>query len=525
MGTISTPQVMQSPQSDFALSLAQQIAQVAQQQMGWASGVFSQTSDMTDQNVAQYLSLANQATGLGGNMLSQYENTFAPLQGQYAANAQDYASAPRMASEMGAAESRAMQAGNQAKANSERELQSFGIDPSSGRYQDLIRASNTADAASAAAAGEVARRNVEQTGNQRQLNAIEIGQQLPGQTINALNSAYQGVAGAENAVLGNANTGANLFNSARGFYDSAMSLKYPPVGNSSTSGSVISTTAPSGQGGSGGGGSSGYGSNGAAYSPQVPYNPNWDSAMYSGPGGVGPGGSSAGSGFYGVGPGNHTLTFDTPTSSGPDDPYSATPPDNYTGGGNSYGPSYDFNDPSTYGVGSGSFDGNWDNAQSGADYFSNAGYTQQDPNYGAGTSYDYNGFSGDSGNSDFSSDYSGGADQYNTYGSDFSNAYSPLNDQSYDNGSFGDSGDSGDFAQGGYVPPRMSPSRGKRTDDVRAVIPQTGGKARINVGEFVIPRDVVARKGLEFFENMIHKSRRTRLGMRGAGGAQHAAVR
>lgn len=532
MGTISTPQVMQSPQSDFALSLAQQIANVAQQQMGWATGVYAQTSNMTDQNVQQYLSLANQGTGLAGNALNQYENTFAPLQSQYAANAQSYASAPRMAEEMGAAESRAMQAGQQAQANSERQLQSYGVDPSSGRYQDLIRASNTADAASAAAAGEVARRNVEQTGNQRQLNAVEIGQQLPGQAVNALNAAYQGVSGAENAVLGNANTGANLMSLADKYYNTAMGLKYPPVGNSSTSGQVMSTTNTSGQGGGSGGGSGGGGggySSGAGYGTSAPYNPNWDSAMYSGPGGVGPGGSSTGSGFYGSGPGSSIMQMqpDSSTLNG-NDSFDGSSGYDYTGGDTAYGPSYNSYDPGSanFGGQSGSFDGNWDNATGGAGYLSNAGYTPQSANYGAGSSFDYSGFGGDSGNTDYSSNFSGGGDQYNTYGSDFSNASSPINDQSYDNGSFGDSGagsDSGDFAAGGYVPPRMSPSRGQRTDDVKAVIPQTGGRARINVGEFVIPRDVVARKGLEFFEKMIHQSRKTRLGMRG--GAQHASVR
>ena len=45
-------------------------------------------------------------------------------------------------------------------------------------------------------------------------NAIAIGQQYPGQAVNELNSAFQGISGAENAALGNANTGVALQDAA-----------------------------------------------------------------------------------------------------------------------------------------------------------------------------------------------------------------------------------------------------------------------------------------------------------------------
>ena len=65
---------------------------------------------------------------------------------------------------------------------------------------------------------------------------------------------------------------------------------------------------------------------------------------------------------------------------------------------------------------------------------------------------------------------------------------------------------------GGIVPPGLSPSGGMRTDDVPAVINQTGGMARLNANEFVIPRDVALWKGQEFFQNLIKKSRQTKAG-------------
>ena len=61
-----------------------------------------------------------------------------------------------------------------------------------------------------------------------------------------------------------------------------------------------------------------------------------------------------------------------------------------------------------------------------------------------------------------------------------------------------DGGKAGDVTAPGKVPETASPTRGKAIDDV---------PARLNVGEFVVPKDAVAWKGEEFFQNLIKKSR------------------
>lgn len=53
----------------------------------------------------------------------------------------------------------------------------------------------------------------------------------------------------------------------------------------------------------------------------------------------------------------------------------------------------------------------------------------------------------------------------------------------------------------GKVPAAASPSQGGAIDDV---------PARLNVGEFVVPKDAVAWKGEEFFQKLIEKSRQDR---------------
>jgi hypothetical protein len=58
----------------------------------------------------------------------------------------------------------------------------------------------------------------------------------------------------------------------------------------------------------------------------------------------------------------------------------------------------------------------------------------------------------------------------------------------------------------GVIPAEASPSRGAIQDDVPVSI-EGGGKGRLNVGEFVIPEDVVRWKGEEFFQKFVGKER------------------
>jgi hypothetical protein len=62
---------------------------------------------------------------------------------------------------------------------------------------------------------------------------------------------------------------------------------------------------------------------------------------------------------------------------------------------------------------------------------------------------------------------------------------------------------------GKSVPPHMSPSGGQQTDDVHATINgDPSNHAAINVGEFIIPKDVAEWQGEKFFQNLIMKTRK-----------------
>lgn len=246
------------PQADFLTQLAQLTQQLGQQQYQWAQNQFAKTSQVTDQAVGNFLNASQMSQGLAQNNIDRYEGMFQPLENQLVDDANSYSSDARVRSEMGAAESDVGQSFDSSRKNLEQQLSSFGIDPSSGRYAELERANDTARAAAQAGAGQAARYNTENTGRQLRGQAIAVGQQYPGQVVNALNASNNSLAGAENASLSNANTGANMFNSARGFLDTASGLKYPPLGNqggsSSNQRSSSSRPSPQQSGGSGNGG-------------------------------------------------------------------------------------------------------------------------------------------------------------------------------------------------------------------------------------------------------------------------------
>ena len=468
-------------------NLLDQIAGVdlnlGQQQYQWAQSQFANNSVLTDQAVNNYLTASQQAMQLAGNNIDRYEQVFQPLENQLISDANSYASAPRVALEMGQAETGTGQAMDQGRINAEQNLESFGIDPSSGRYAELEQAQQAQKAAAQAGAGQAARYNTEQTGRALRSQAIQVGQQYPGQAVNALNSAVQSLSGAVNAKLANTNTGVNAFNSADAYLNSAGAAgkfqPYPPNQPGTVLSSSTGASRTGGGGGthvvSGGGGGGGYmtptGGGGIDTQDQQP-NYQTDNNF----------------GGYGGNYPSPLITSVNPDAAG----YDVS--GGYTDNG-FYGPQYNFTDPtqsSYFNDASNSynnFNGDWSNPST--DYSSGfSDYSQQPANYSS------------SGYNDFS-----------TPSSDF-NSYSTPSDNSY-SGSDYNSGDSGGaYAQGGAipapgqtpgggVPPQASPSMGRQTDDVHA---------NLTAGEFVVPKDVAAWKGQEFFQKLIEQSRKSRMG-------------
>ena len=497
---------MDNAYSQWGMQLSQLLSALGQSQYDWATQQFNSGQGITNDNIARYIDMSGKGAGLANTLISQYKDVFKPIMDQYVQQAGTYNSEARQRFEMGKAESTVGQANTAARDAAERKLQSFGINPNSGRYQDLTQSTRIADAAARAGAGTQASLNTAAAGRQMTRDAAVLGQNVPGMAVNALQSAYSGVGGAQNALLGMQNAGVNLKTSAAPYFNAASgALKLPPVGNqtqssqqgqgSSTQGDGSGASGRGSGGGGGGGGDRDYGRGGGS---------GYGGNDYGRPGPSS--GADAGMNLSGLrngwALGGSARTMEVPEDNNWGNNYSDyvdsgdffdyTDSGDYTGGDNRFADEAAWDQPDD----NGSSPYGWeDNSPWSADTYAGSNYT------------DYM----DSG--DYFDDTSGG--EYSAGGD--SNYTDYMDSGDYDSGGGDDSWyDESDesFARGGgvlpttggRVPRSASPSRGRQTDDI---------PARLNAGEYVIPRDVVTDKGHEFFRSLIEKSRRNRTGMSG----------
>lgn len=499
----SSPTVIETPENSIIDAISGVASGLAGQMVNWANGVFSKTSQITDQAVGNFFNVSQQMQGLSNNLTDQYNNVFAPQNRSLAAEADSYNSAARQAVNMGQAGATQAQAGDQAIKNSEEGLRSYGIDPSSGRYAALDKAAAVQNAANVAGAENTQRNADIATGQRLRSEAVQVGATLPAAISNVNNTAIQANTGASNATLANANTGRNLMSLPNDYLKTAMEVKLPPSGQNSQGQSK--------------GQSSGFGS---SSSPSNPSNGNKSSSGSPAAGGAGAGGGSGGGAAWmpqhggtpgmasGV-PGTGDYSYNDPTAGmdGSEFQWGGNAPVDYTGlnQGDTTNPFQDPGFGQTYGDTSTGYGGGdtsmTPNGSSTYDPSANA----TDP--GWGSTYDQPSASTDwgSGSSAFN-DYGaggGGGDMSYARGGPIGSAIPQRgsNRRAY-------AGPRPAFmADGGQVDPSMSPSGGQQTDDVQAQGPG-GSPINLNSDEFVIPRDVAMWKGQEFFQKLIEDSRK-----------------
>lgn len=551
----SSSSPVQTIENDIINQISATASGMAGQLYNWAQGVFAQTSAITNEAVGNFFQASQKMMGLSNNMIDQYNTLFAPENAELVADANSYDSPARVSADMGMAGATAAQAGAAAEANSTAQLQQFGIDPSSGRYASLLNADNVQNAANVAGAENTQRVADTQMGQTLRAEAVQTGAQLPSSIANVTNTGLAANTGAENAELGNANTGANLMNVPDAYLNTAMQVKMPfnaqrsqstSLGGGQSNKSSPSKADPSGGAGGapgGGAGTPAWGMNNPAY-----------------------GGPSSSMGVPGGDPYSLGSMYDWQKS---------MPTDGSTPWGNSSGLdgySADPNQGADLGLGNGSTAGNatqefsnpggnsgineFGNNQT--NFLSDQGSTMFGSDNGLGNNVTSGGFGG---TSDFGAPTTQFGEATSTPTSEFQNPtmpegwqdptvqttwdqpppspdYSPSGDSgnqgnqggdqsSSDNSGFGDDS-GGDFARGGAVPARMrrpptsrmpnmmaqggqvpqqaSPSGGRQVDDVPARGPGNS-QMHLNANEFVIPRDVALWKGQEFFQNLINQAR------------------
>ena len=447
--------------------------QLMQAQYAWGQQQFAQNSQLTNQVVGDLMNLYGSLSGMGTTLMNQYSQYFMPEYQNLVNDANNYSSQARIQQAMGAAESGVAQNFNGQRNAALADLQSFGIDPSSGRYAQLDQAQRTQEAAAAAGAGFQAEQATEATGRALRSEALQLGSVMPSQATAAYNAAQGAATAGENAKLANSQEGVNMMGSPTQWGALGQQLR---------------TSASSGGGGGGGGGQrppdSISGSNAGhptpAFSP--PSAPNYGPMGTVQSAGIGSGSGSGGGYNPGMaiksnnGPGNNSGNGPIDTSAGSAyDPTGVglTDPNGVNQGPGTGGT---LNDPTNT--------QNW--TQPTQD--TGQGYTQlNDPSQWTDQS------SSDTSSTDTSSTDTSSSPDMSSY--DPSTGYARGGEIK---------------AHDGAIPYSKSPSHGKETDDVHGVLHETGEPLRLNAGEFVIPRHTVAWKGEEYFQNLIRKSKEAR---------------
>ncbi|WP_417261687.1 tail fiber domain-containing protein [Celeribacter sp.] len=129
----------------------------------------------------------------------RYTDTFLPLQDQYIEDAQNYVTDERIESRQNAAGADIQQAASQARDANLRSSMAMGVDPRSGRFREAAAKAATDTALASAGAKNLAKTAVEQEGEAKMANAINMGSGLAvnpatsaGLSTGAISSGFSG---------------------------------------------------------------------------------------------------------------------------------------------------------------------------------------------------------------------------------------------------------------------------------------------------------------------------------------------
>jgi len=201
MGKPSAPEPPDYTEVAAASEKASKYAfRIAKQQLAWAKEQYSMDAKVYDRVVDGFLEDMDVNSKNAAEDRRFYENNFRPLEKDLAKEAQNYDTAARRREEMGAAQAGVAEQFAAQRENAQRELEAYGIDPSSTRYAALDIGVRTSQAATQAAAGTAASNRVEDVGRALRSEAINVGRGYPGQIASSYQTAAQMGSGASGAT-------------------------------------------------------------------------------------------------------------------------------------------------------------------------------------------------------------------------------------------------------------------------------------------------------------------------------------
>jgi hypothetical protein len=258
---------MAQQQTQAEIQYAQQSAaqgatqgQLEQQQLALAQGQYADIKPYLQTYMQQQLDAgttaqanlqlaqgyAKQQAQQATDTYNRYATTFAPKEAQFANEAFNWASPTRIAQAQAAAQGDVSTAFQAQRDQAQRQLMSYGIDPSQARYAGTTQAMNIGGAAAQAAAGTQAGLQAQLQGNQYELAALQLGRGLPGQAIGEAATGGQLSTGAlQQAAVGGAGIGAGYqgmqtYAGAAGSPTQYANLANPFTQLAGTSGSLAS---------------------------------------------------------------------------------------------------------------------------------------------------------------------------------------------------------------------------------------------------------------------------------------------
>lgn len=209
---------------------------LGKEQLQWAKDQYANDKVTYDKIVNGFLEDMDESSAAAAEDRAFYKQNFQPLEADLARDAQTYDTPERRAKEMGAAQAGVAQQFDAARDNAQKELEAYGIDPSSTRYAALDIGTRAAQAAAQAAAGTAASNRVEDTSRALRSEAINVGRGYPGQIAQSYSTASQAGSGAAGTTgqattiggqtMGTAPSYMGLGNQAVGQWGNTLNMSY-----------------------------------------------------------------------------------------------------------------------------------------------------------------------------------------------------------------------------------------------------------------------------------------------------------
>lgn len=161
-------------------------AKTGEQWLAFAKDAFAVSTErqaeldaLTKQVTDLQLGLANDQLETSRQDRQRYEEKFRPIEDEFVEEATNYGSEERQASAAAEAKADVQTAASQAKSQAQREASAMGLNPNSGRFASLDRATEMGTALATAGAQNAARQQVRDKGLALKADVVNLGRGLP----------------------------------------------------------------------------------------------------------------------------------------------------------------------------------------------------------------------------------------------------------------------------------------------------------------------------------------------------------